>query len=104
MHRGVFVGENQLRVRLGYGNHVETISISTEFFGQIHRETFPTRKSIAIINHLHFFRKGHLDLSLFITFVLWSDLESSRMYRWNKISVPPFGARSIVYHPCNKLR
>ena len=55
MHRGAFVdktaGGKQLRVRLGFEIHVEIISILINFWGHTHRETIPTRNSIAIINH-----------------------------------------------------
>ena len=108
MHRGVFddkkLGKKQLSVRLGYEIHVETISISTDFSGNTHSETISTRNNIEIINHRSlnalncFIIVTWAYLCLYVS-VLWSDLESSRMCLWNKIPIPPFGARSNVYHP-----
>ena len=95
----------QLRVRLGFEIHVETIAISTNLLGHTHRETISTRNSIAIINHLSLNSLNCVIIStktylcLYVS-ILWSDLESSRMCLWNKIPIPPFGARSNVYHPC----
>ena len=88
---------------------METISISTDFSGHTHRETISTRNNIAIINHLSLnalncviiATKTYLCLDVSI---LWNDLESSRMCLWNKIPMPPFGARSYVYHPCNDIK
>ena len=90
----------QLRVRLGSQIHVENISISTDFLGHIHRQTISTRNSIAIINHLSlntsiFFIKATETYHCLYLFVLWSDLESSRMCRWNKIPTAPFGAHPM---------
>ena len=96
--------EKQLRVRLGYEIYVETISISTDFLGHTHTDTISIRNNIAIINHLSlnalycFIIATKAYLCLYIS-ILWSDLESSRMCLWNKIPIPPFGARSNVYHP-----
>ena len=73
--------------------------------GATHRESFSTRNSIAIINHLSFNALNYfiivtqLYLCLYFS-ILCSDLENSRMCLWNKIPIPPFGARSNVYHPC----
>ena len=98
-------GKKRLRVRLGFEIHVETISISINFLGHIHRETISTRNSIAIINHLSlnslncFIIATKTYLCLYVS-IFWSDLESSRMCLWNKIPIPLFGARSNVYHPC----
>ena len=81
------------------------ISISTHFLGHTHRETIFTRNSITIINHLslnaltYFIMVTKSYLCSYVS-ILWSDLESSRMCLWNKIPIPPFGARSNVYHPC----
>ena len=66
-----------------------------------------TRNSIRIINHLtlntmDFFIKDTNAYLCFYLFVLWSDLESSRMCRWNKIPIPPSGTCSSVYHVCFK--
>ena len=92
-------------VQIGYEIHVcETISFSTEFLGQTHRETISTWNSIMIINHLwlntsFFFIKATETYFCIYLFVLWSDLESSRMCHWNKILIPPFGACSTL-HVC----
>ena len=110
MHRGTFddkrLGKKQLRVRLGYEIHVETIAISTDSLGHTHRETISTRNSIAIINHFLlnaltcFIIATKTYLCLYVS-ILWSDLESSPMFLWNNGElIPPFGARSNVYHPC----
>ena len=59
---------------------METISISTDFLGHIHRETISTRNSIAIINHLSlnalncFIIATKTYLCLYVS-ILWSDLE-----------------------------
>ena len=108
MNRGTFgdkrLGKKQLRVRLGYEIHVETIAISTDSLAHTHRETISTRNSIAIINHILlnaltcFIIATKTYLCLYVS-ILWSDLEISRMCLWNKIPIPPFGARSNVYHP-----
>ena len=71
-----------------------------QILGHADRETISTGNSIAIINHLplhisNFFIKA---MATYLN-VLWSNLESSGMCRWNKILIPPFGARSTVYHP-----
>ena len=98
----------QLRVRLCFDIHVETISISNIFLGHTHRETISTRNSIAIIYHLLlnsfncFIIATKTYLCLYVS-ILWSDLESSRMCLWNKIPIPLFGARSNVYHPCDRI-
>ena len=110
MHRGAFDDKKlkkkkKLRARLGYEIHVETIAISTDSLGNTYRETISTRNSIAIINH---FLLNSLNCFIIATktyiclyvYILWSDLESSRMCLWNKIPIPPFGARSNVYFPC----
>ena len=100
-------GKKQLRVRLGYEIHVETIASSTDSLGQTHRETISTRNSIVIINHFllnalnYFIIATKTYLCLYVS-ILWSDLDSSRMCFWNKIPIPPFGARSNVYHPCTR--
>ena len=84
---------------------METISIPADFLGHTHRETISTRKSIAIISYLSlnalncFIIATKAYLCLYIS-ILWSDLDSSRMCLWNKIPIPPFGARSNVYDPC----
>ena len=84
---------------------MKTISISTDFLGHTHRETISSRNSIAIINHISrnalncFIIAAKTYLCLYVS-ILWSDLESSRMCLWNKIPIPPLGARSNVYHPC----
>ena len=84
---------------------METISLSTDYFGHTHRETISTRNSITIISHLSintlncFIIATKTYLCLYVS-ILWSDLESSRMYLWNKIPIPPFRARSNVNHPC----
>ena len=84
---------------------METISISSDFLGHIHRENISTRNSIAIINHLsldalnYFIMVTKSYLCLHVS-ILWNDLESSRMCLWSKIPIPPIGARSNVYHPC----
>ena len=85
MHGGVFVdrktGGKQLRVRLGFEIHVETISISTDFLAT-HTETISTRNNIAIINHLSlnalncFIIATKTYICLFIS-ILWNDLEIS---------------------------
>ena len=68
-------------------------------------KTISTRNSIAIINHLSLYasifstKATETYLRLHVS-ILWSDLESSRMCRWNKIPIPRFGTRSNVYHPC----
>ena len=96
-----------IRVRISFEIHVETISISINFLGYTHRETISTRNSIAIINHLSlnslncFIIATKTYLCLYVS-ILWSHLESSRMCLWNKIPIPLFGARSNVYHPCNR--
>ena len=110
MHRGTFDDKRiekkkQLRVRLSYEIHVETIAISADSLGHTHRETISSRNVIAIINHFLlnaltcFIIATKTYLCLYVS-ILWSDLESSRMCLWNKIPIPPFGARSNVYHPC----
>ena len=84
---------------------METISISSDVLGRIHKENISTRNSIAIIkqlslnalNYCIMVTKSYLCLHVSI---LWNDLQSSRMCLWSKIPIPPFGARSNVYHPC----
>ena len=84
MHRGAFddkkAGEKQLCVRLGFEMHVETISISINFLGHTNRETFSTRNSIAIINHLSLISLNRFIIAtktylwLYVS-ILWSNLE-----------------------------
>ena len=98
------LGKKQLRVRLGFEIHVETIAISTNLLGHTHTETISTRNSSAIINNLSLNSLNCVIIStktylcLYVS-ILWSDLKSSRMCLWNKIPIPLFGARSNVYHP-----
>ena len=111
MQRDAFVdknklGKKQLRVRFGSEINVETISISINFLGVTQRETISTRNIIAIINlislnSLNCFIIAAKTYLCSYVFILWSDLESSRMCLWNKKPIPLFGARSNVYHPCS---
>ena len=80
---------------------METISISTPYLGHTHRETISTRNSTAIIKHMLGLGSIVSLKPLRPTFVLWSDLESSRMNHWNKKHILPFGASSTLYHPWN---
>ena len=81
----------QLRVRLGFKIHMETISISINFLGHIHRETISTRNSIAIINHLSlnslncFIIATKTYLCLYVS-IFWSDLECNKIIY--KVDVP----------------
>ena len=88
---------------------METISISTDFLGHTHTKTISTRNNIAIIHHLSLNALNCVIIStktyicLYVS-ILWNDLESSLMCLWNKIPIPPFGARSHVYHPCSMVK
>ena len=67
-----------------------------------HRETI-SKNSIAIIkdfllNALNYFINANKTYLCLYVSILWSDLESSRMCLWNKITIPPFGACSNVNH------
>ena len=83
---------------------METISILTDFLSHTHTETISTRNSIAKIKHLslnalnYFIMVTKSYICLHVS-ILWNDLVSSRMCLWSKIPIPPFGARSNVYHP-----
>ena len=107
MHRGFFddkkLGENNFVV-----DTVMRLMWKLSRFQPIlgpHTETISTRNSIAIINHLslnalNYFIIVTKDYLYLYVSILWTDLESSRMYLWNKVPIPPFRARSNVYHPC----
>ena len=86
----------------------EIILVSTAVVGRMHREVIFTRHSIAIIIHFSLetekkiIRTTDTYLCLSVS-SLWTNLASSRMCDWNRNSLPLFGGRSKLYHPCSSL-
>ena len=100
------VVKKQHRVQTFKNDPAEIISVSTAFLGRMRREVIFTRHSIAIIIHFSLETKKKIkrttDTYLCLPVSsLWTNLASSRMCDWNRNSLPLFGGRSKLYHPCN---
>ena len=93
------------RVRTLKNDTAEIMSVSNAVLGRMHREVIFTRHSIAIIIHFSLktekkiIRTTDTYLCLSVS-SLWTNLASSRMCDWNRHSLPLFGGRSKLYHPC----
>ena len=94
------------RVRTFKNDPAEIISVSIAVLGRMRREVIFTRQRIAIIIHFSLetekkiIRTTDTYLCLSVS-SLWTNLASSRMCDWNRNSLPLFGGRSKLYHPCS---